>query len=198
FKRLPPSAEIASARSLSCQPGSTSLRLLLSSRLTILIANESQPTDPDVRNSRIRLVRSTIRTHRLPSAALRLRPQALLSVAIALTGDRASMCPPGFPATVSRPGSPLPSTGSGRGGPFAGFRGTMGPSDSCLPFGPSSLGSHRAYRRVPAMLSLPLRLAGSRRAWVLEDRLTREAEQTAGTDRPPKVPGEPQGGRADF
>ena len=59
------------------------------------------------------------------------------------------------------------------GGPFADFSGTMRPSDSCLPFGPSSLGSQRAYRRVPAMLSLPSRLAGGRRARALVDRLTR-------------------------
>jgi len=39
---------------------------------------------------------------------------------------------------------------------------------------------------VPAMLSLPWRLTGNRRARVLVVRLTREAEQTAGTDRPPR------------
>ena len=31
----------------------------------------------------------------------------------------------------------------------------MRPSDSCLPFGPSSLGSPRTYRRAPAICSLP-------------------------------------------
>jgi len=36
------------------------------------------------------------------------------------------------------------------------------------------------------MLSLPLRLAGSRKARVLVDRLTRGAERTAGTNRPPR------------
>jgi hypothetical protein len=68
----------------------------------------------------------------------------------------------------------------------------MRPSDSCLPIGPGSLGSLRTYRRVPAMISLPLRLTGDRRAWVLVDRLTREAEQTAGTDRPPRFLGNPE------
>ena len=58
------------------------------------------PTDPDVRVSRIRLVRSTIHTHRLPSVTLRLRPQALLSVVVALTWDRVSVYPPRFPPTV--------------------------------------------------------------------------------------------------
>jgi hypothetical protein len=58
------------------------------------------PTDPDVRNYRIRLVRSTIHTHWSPSATLRLRPQALLSVVIALTWDRVSTYPPCFPPTV--------------------------------------------------------------------------------------------------
>ena len=42
----------------------------------------------------------------------------------------------------------------------------MRPSDACLPLGPSSLGSQRTYRRSPAMISLPARLAGSRRARV--------------------------------
>ena len=95
-------------------------------------------------------------------------------------------------------GSPLPSTGSGRGGPFAGFSGTMRPSDSCLFFGPGSLGSPRAYRRVPAMDSLPVRLAGNRRARVLGDRLTRGAETDGGNKQASQVPGEPQGDRADF
>ena len=68
----------------------------------------------------------------------------------------------------------------------------MRPSDSCLSIGPSSLCSQRAYRRLPAMLSLPVRLAGDRRARVLVDRLTREAESTAGTDRPPRFLGNPK------
>jgi hypothetical protein len=68
----------------------------------------------------------------------------------------------------------------------------MGPSDSCLPIGPSSLCSQRTYRRVPAMLSLPARLTGNRRARVLVDRLTRKAEGTAGTSRPPRFLGNPK------
>src|SRR3954468_24821117 len=68
----------------------------------------------------------------------------------------------------------------------------MRPSVFCLSIGPGSLGSLRTYRRVPAMLSLPLRLAGDRRAGVLVDRLTREAERTAGTDRPPRFLGSPK------
>jgi hypothetical protein len=68
----------------------------------------------------------------------------------------------------------------------------MRPSDSCLPIGPSSLCSQRTYRRSPAMISLPSRLAGNRRARVLVDRLTREAEQTAGTSRPPRFLGNPK------
>jgi hypothetical protein len=51
---------------------------------------------------------------------------------------------------------------------------------------------------VPAMLSLPLRLAGSRRARVLVDRLTRGAETDGGNKQASQVPGEPQGDRADF
>jgi hypothetical protein len=42
------------------------------------------------------------------------------------------------------------------------------------------------------MLSLPSRLAGNRRARVLVDRLTRYAEQTAGTDRSPRFLGNPK------
>ena len=68
----------------------------------------------------------------------------------------------------------------------------MRPSDSCLPIGPSSLGSHRTYRRVPAMTSLPWRLTGNRRARVLVDRLTRRAETDGGNRQASQVPGEPQ------
>ena len=68
----------------------------------------------------------------------------------------------------------------------------MRPSDACLPIGPSSLGSQGTYRRAPAMTSLPLRLTGNRRARVLVDRLTREAEETAETDRPPRFLGNPK------
>src|SRR5262245_62163821 len=68
----------------------------------------------------------------------------------------------------------------------------MRPSDSCLPIGPSSLCSQRTYRRSPAMISLPVRLTGNRRARGLVDRLTRGAEQTAGTDRPPRFLGNPK------
>src|SRR5262245_52954562 len=74
----------------------------------------------------------------------------------------------------------------------------MRPSDACLPIGPSSLGSPRTYRRVPAMLSLPVRLAGDRRARVLGDRLTRGAETDGGDRQASQVPGEPQGARAGF
>ena len=68
----------------------------------------------------------------------------------------------------------------------------MRPSDSCLPIGPGSLGSPRTYRRAPAMISLPLRLTGNRRARVLVERLTLRAERTAGTDRPPRFLGNPK------
>jgi hypothetical protein len=68
----------------------------------------------------------------------------------------------------------------------------MRPSDACLPIGPSSLSSQRTYRRVPAMLSLPMRLTDNRRARVLVDRLTRTAELTAGTNRPPRFLGNPK------
>jgi len=85
------------------------------------------------------------------------------------------------------------------GGPFAGFPGTMRPSDSCLPFGPGSLGSLRTYRREPAMILLPccgsLATAGPGFIW---DRLTRTAEGNGGNRQASQVPGGPQGGRADF
>ena len=42
------------------------------------------------------------------------------------------------------------------------------------------------------MLSLPLRLAGNRRARVLGDRLTRGAETDGGNNRPPRFLGNPQ------
>ena len=42
------------------------------------------------------------------------------------------------------------------------------------------------------MPSLPMRLTGNRRARVLVDRLTREAEETAETDRPPRFLGNPK------
>jgi hypothetical protein len=42
------------------------------------------------------------------------------------------------------------------------------------------------------MISLPWRLTGNRRARVLVDRLTRCAEQTAGTDRSPRFLGNPK------
>src|SRR5262249_32313602 len=48
--RQPPSAEIASARFLSCQQGSALPRLLLPRHLVrVLTVNESQPTPPNVR-----------------------------------------------------------------------------------------------------------------------------------------------------
>src|SRR5262245_25725636 len=68
----------------------------------------------------------------------------------------------------------------------------MRPSDSCLPFGPGSLGSPRAYRRAPAMSSLPCGSLATAGPGYLGDRLTRTAERTAGTDRPPRFLGNPK------
>ena len=55
-----------------------------------------------------------------------------------------------------------------------------------------NVGSHRTYRREPAMTSLPWRLTGNRRARVLVARLTRRAETDGGNRQASQVPGEPQ------
>jgi hypothetical protein len=74
----------------------------------------------------------------------------------------------------------------------------MRPSDACLFISPRFLDSRWTYRRVPAMLSLPVRLTGNRGARVLVARLTRGAEPTAETNRPPRFLGNPKVPGADF
>ena len=80
------------------------------------------PTDPDVRDYRIRLLGTadSLRT----TCAL-----GLLSERVALRCPTGSVSPTSFPHSVPLPRRPLPSTGSLRAR-FPGFAGTMGHSDS--------------------------------------------------------------------
>jgi hypothetical protein len=97
-----------------------------------------------------------------------------------------------FPSSGSLTRGPLPHPGSGPGSPvrlasryYEAFR---------------LLSVHRSKligfaEDLPPCASdefAPMRLAGDRRARVLVDRLTRVAEQTAGTDRPPRFLGNPK------
>src|SRR5262245_50154702 len=97
-----------------------------------------------------------------------------------------------FPSSGSLTRGPLPCPGSGPGSPvrlasryYEAFR---------------PLSAHRSKligfaEDLPPCASdefAPTRLAGDRRARVLVDRLTRGAEQTAGTDRPPRFLGNPE------
>ena len=82
------------------------------------------PTDPDVRDYRIRLLGTadSLRT---------TRALGLLSERVALRCRTGSVSPTSFPPSVPLPRRPLPSPGSLRD-QFPGFIGTMGRSDSPL------------------------------------------------------------------
>jgi len=125
------------------------------------------PTDPDVRDYRIRLLGTadSLRT----TCAL-----DLLSERVALRCRRGSMSPTSFPHSVPLSRQPLPSTGSLRAR-FPGFISTMGRSDSppSVPVGsfprpavPSrapcfapAIGEHRPWRTRVLVFRLPYRLS---------------------------------------
>jgi hypothetical protein len=125
------------------------------------------PTDPDVRDYRIRLLGTadSLRT----TCAL-----GLLSERVALRCRKGSMSQTSFPHSVPLSRQPLPSTGSLRAR-FPGFISTMGRSDSppSVPVGsfprpavPSrapcfapAIGEHRPWRTRVLVSRLPYRLS---------------------------------------
>ena len=124
------------------------------------------PTDPDVRDYRIRLLGIADSLH--TACAL-----DLLSERVTLRCRTGSMSPTSFPHSGPLPRRPLPSTGSLRAR-FPGFIGSMGRSDSPLsipvgsfprpavpsraPYFAPAIGEHRPSRTRVLVSRLPYRL----------------------------------------